>query len=190
MRDTVARLSSKEFDRLLFSRSEAEWTEVCHQIKSRRGGKYPPDWYARVLQAGVLESASRGWRARRKRQETRDDRAPRLVLRRIVGGVDIDADDDTDPLTSRTEPPVKIPTPAEIAARCPQCLLCGRRPSYAGYWIVAGPAARLLNVPPGKSRVIAYMLCKSCQRKGDVQRRIEAKIIGETQVIAGNPAAN
>jgi hypothetical protein len=189
MRDTVARLSSKEFDRLLFSRSEAEWTEVCHQIKSRRGGKYPPDWYARVLQAGVLESASRGWRARRKRQETRDDRAPRLVLRRIVGGVDIDADDGPDPLTSRTAPPM-IPTPNDVARRLRHCLLCGRRPHFVGYWAPAGPAARLLNVPPGKSRVIAYMLCKSCQRKGDVQRRIEAKIIGEVQVIAGNPEAN
>jgi hypothetical protein len=35
-----------------------EWDEACDAVKSARGGQYPPDWYSRVLQSGMLARKS------------------------------------------------------------------------------------------------------------------------------------
>ncbi len=34
-----------------------EWNDVCDAIKEARNGQYPPDWFEKVLGAGLIEEA-------------------------------------------------------------------------------------------------------------------------------------
>ena len=47
-------ITDQELEMLSNCLSEEEWGRACDQIKKVRGGQYPPDWWARVKQSGLL----------------------------------------------------------------------------------------------------------------------------------------
>ena len=54
-------LSDAEVKSLRAAAGEASWNAVCDQIKAARGGKYPADWYARVVLGGLMSEVKSGW---------------------------------------------------------------------------------------------------------------------------------
>lgn len=46
-------LTIEESDDLHNATSEAEWNAVCDRVKDARDGRYPEDWYARVVLSGL-----------------------------------------------------------------------------------------------------------------------------------------
>lgn len=47
-------LTDAELERLKTCRSEDDWDAACTAIKKAHGGRYPSDWFARVLQSGLM----------------------------------------------------------------------------------------------------------------------------------------
>ena len=47
-------LTDEEMGSLISVKSEVDWADACRKIKSARGGQYPHDWFARVLQTGLM----------------------------------------------------------------------------------------------------------------------------------------
>src|SRR4051794_32557480 len=70
------------------------------------------------------------------------------------------------------------------------CLLCGRPPTFLGFWLPTEVITRRLGAPPGKHRVVTYSLCQRCKDRRGSLRRVEAKILGEVEVLAGVPECN
>ena len=54
-------MTETQIQQLLRTKSEAEWNAVCDEIKRTNGGDYPSDWYARVIIAGVINTAQANW---------------------------------------------------------------------------------------------------------------------------------
>ena len=50
-------LTEAELHNLRNAKTEAQWNADCDAIKAARGGSYPSDWYAKVIQSGVLFAA-------------------------------------------------------------------------------------------------------------------------------------
>lgn len=46
-------LTDAEMEKLEACKTEAEWDATCDEIKRARGGDYPPDWFAKVVLAGL-----------------------------------------------------------------------------------------------------------------------------------------
>lgn len=54
-------ITEQEIQKLKETKSAAEWNAVCREIKSKRNGAYPPDWYEKVLGSGVMPTVSDSW---------------------------------------------------------------------------------------------------------------------------------
>ena len=54
-------ITETEIERLRSTKSETEWNAVCDEIKRARGGKYPKDWWRRVIMGGVFDTARTRW---------------------------------------------------------------------------------------------------------------------------------
>jgi hypothetical protein len=33
--------------------TEQTWDEICSEIRNRRGGEYPPDWWEKIVMGGI-----------------------------------------------------------------------------------------------------------------------------------------
>lgn len=44
------------------TKSEDEWNNACDQVKKARGGRYPDDWYVKVILSGFLYNLSSTWK--------------------------------------------------------------------------------------------------------------------------------
>jgi hypothetical protein len=55
-------LTEQEMRWLKESKSESEWNDACDVIKLVRKGEYPPDWFVKVLLAGVPQEAEANWK--------------------------------------------------------------------------------------------------------------------------------
>lgn len=42
-------VTEQELKQLEVAKNDIEWNKVVDEIKARRGGTYPPDWYAKVI---------------------------------------------------------------------------------------------------------------------------------------------
>jgi hypothetical protein len=42
-------LTSEEIKSLENAKTESEWNKICDQIKVKRDGNYPEDWYEKVV---------------------------------------------------------------------------------------------------------------------------------------------
>lgn len=51
-------LSKEEFDRLNNSQTADEWNTICDEVKKKRGGHYPPDWYQKIIASGLAGKAT------------------------------------------------------------------------------------------------------------------------------------
>jgi hypothetical protein len=54
-------LTPDELRRLTSATSEVEWNAACDLIKGRRRGAYPAEWFAKVIQSGLLARVSATW---------------------------------------------------------------------------------------------------------------------------------
>lgn len=54
-------ISEEEIQSLKATTSEAEWNAACKLIKSKRNDKYPKDWFAKVLQSGLMDRIAAKW---------------------------------------------------------------------------------------------------------------------------------
>lgn len=55
-------LTNGELQSLINSDSERHWNQICDEIKKKRDGEYPPDWFVKVLLSGVATMAQLGWK--------------------------------------------------------------------------------------------------------------------------------
>lgn len=58
----VENITDLEIVNLFGTKSEKQWNAVCGEIKSARGGEYPPDWYAKIVLSGIMSIISNGWK--------------------------------------------------------------------------------------------------------------------------------
>lgn len=54
-------LSEEEIQSLKATTSEAEWNAACKLIKKARGDKYPNDWFAKIIQSGLMDKIAAKW---------------------------------------------------------------------------------------------------------------------------------
>jgi hypothetical protein len=47
-------ITETELTLLKSAKTDAAWNAACDEIKAARGGQYPPDWYDKVIAAGLL----------------------------------------------------------------------------------------------------------------------------------------
>lgn len=47
-------LSEEELNQLEAVQNRDQWKNACLSIKSNHGGKYPQDWYEKVLKSGLV----------------------------------------------------------------------------------------------------------------------------------------
>lgn len=59
--DYRKRLTDVEYTRLMNTKSEQEWNDACDAVKAARGGRYPDDWYARMIASGAIDIAQTKW---------------------------------------------------------------------------------------------------------------------------------
>ena len=57
-------LTEDEMIKLRNAKSESEWNAVCDEIKTARNGTYPPDWFDKMIETGLLSAISRQSRRR------------------------------------------------------------------------------------------------------------------------------
>lgn len=55
------KLTEEELAALKATCSDNEWNQVCLEIKTTRGGAYPPDWWPVMMASGLAESIAKGW---------------------------------------------------------------------------------------------------------------------------------
>lgn len=61
MTEGVQNLTAAEIIALLEATNEEAWNTICDQVKAARGGKYPPDWWKRVMAGGLGAKVETGW---------------------------------------------------------------------------------------------------------------------------------
>lgn len=54
-------ITEQEIQKLKNAKSAGEWNSVCREIKSKREGAYPEDWYQKVVQSGLMSEVSSSW---------------------------------------------------------------------------------------------------------------------------------
>lgn len=54
-------LTDAELALLEGAKSELDWDAACDLVKKARGGGYPRDWFAKVLQSGLAKRVSARW---------------------------------------------------------------------------------------------------------------------------------
>lgn len=70
------------------------------------------------------------------------------------------------------------------------CILCGRAPTFLGIWVPTAECSRRLGSPEGKTRAVAYGLCKKCERRPGKVAEVEDKILRQAEAALRSPAAN
>jgi hypothetical protein len=56
----VTGLTASELAELESATDEHTWNAICDRVKTTHRG-YPPDWYSRVVQSGLLDRVAKGW---------------------------------------------------------------------------------------------------------------------------------
>lgn len=51
-------ITDDEIEKLKNSKTESEWNAACDDIKRARKGMYPPDWWPKVQQSGLLREVA------------------------------------------------------------------------------------------------------------------------------------
>lgn len=46
-------ITEQELKQLEEAQDDVEWNRTIDEIKAKRGGAYPPDWFAKVVQANL-----------------------------------------------------------------------------------------------------------------------------------------
>lgn len=54
-------LTQDEITALKNTKSVEEWNKICDQIKAKRNGQYPSDWFSVVVQGGIMNERAGAW---------------------------------------------------------------------------------------------------------------------------------
>jgi hypothetical protein len=54
-------ITEEELNRLRNSKNEEDWNDACDAIKAARGGRYPSDWWPKVMQSGLSAQVAKNW---------------------------------------------------------------------------------------------------------------------------------
>lgn len=54
-------LTQDEIVALKNTKSVEEWNKICDQIKAKRNGQYPPDWFNTIVQGGIMKEQTKAW---------------------------------------------------------------------------------------------------------------------------------
>ena len=54
-------ITDEEIKALEASKNEREWNAECDKIKRARDGQYPPDWWPKVSQSGLMHRVAASW---------------------------------------------------------------------------------------------------------------------------------
>ncbi len=54
-------LTAEELKSLEQAKTADEWNAICDRVKAANDGRYPDDWYTRVVMSGLLDRTARGW---------------------------------------------------------------------------------------------------------------------------------
>lgn len=55
------KLRDDEFNAICAAQTEKQYYEAVDQMKRARNGEYPPDWWPRMVQSGMLRKISARW---------------------------------------------------------------------------------------------------------------------------------
>jgi hypothetical protein len=59
---SIENISDLEIVQLFATKSERQWNATCANIKSARGGEYPPDWYSKIVLSGIMSVIANNWK--------------------------------------------------------------------------------------------------------------------------------
>jgi hypothetical protein len=62
MVDSGKSLTAHEVERLKATSTADAWQREIEEIKARRAGEYPRDWWPRIVQTGIYTRALARWR--------------------------------------------------------------------------------------------------------------------------------
>ena len=54
-------ITEAELTRLENCNNEKDWSDACEAFKEARGGQYPSDWWAKVMQSGLATRLAAKW---------------------------------------------------------------------------------------------------------------------------------
>ena len=54
-------ITEEELNSLRTAKNEAEWNAACDAVKKARAGRYPYDWYEKVLASGLTAEVAAAW---------------------------------------------------------------------------------------------------------------------------------
>lgn len=54
-------ITQEELDRLRSSKNENDWNAACDAIKKARNGRYPFDWWPKVMMSGLADEVANNW---------------------------------------------------------------------------------------------------------------------------------
>lgn len=58
-------ITAEELARLENACDRYAWNAACDAIKATRRGKYPPDWFTKVILSGMMDRVRATWRSKR-----------------------------------------------------------------------------------------------------------------------------
>ena len=57
----MSNITEEELQRLRDSKNENDWNDACDAIKKARNGRYPDDWWAKVMTSGLADQVAKNW---------------------------------------------------------------------------------------------------------------------------------
>lgn len=54
-------ITDEEITLLLNTTSARAWDAACDAIKTARDGRYPPDWWPKIMQSGLAQDIMSSW---------------------------------------------------------------------------------------------------------------------------------
>lgn len=60
----MANMSAEEIAQFEATTSEAEWNDLCDQLKKKHGG-YPADWFLQMMLSGRANRIASSWKNKR-----------------------------------------------------------------------------------------------------------------------------
>lgn len=54
-------LTDEQITKLKNTKNEEEWNNVCGEVKAHNGGRYPADWFPRVVLSGLMKERATAW---------------------------------------------------------------------------------------------------------------------------------
>lgn len=57
----MSNITEEELERLRSCKNDDDWSAACDAVKKARNGRYPDDWWAKVMQSGLAAQVAKNW---------------------------------------------------------------------------------------------------------------------------------